>query len=83
MERISGVGRDAGPLVFVLPIGNLHDAGQIKVEYVQAIVEPDSIYPLLRGRDFGRWYAEPSASIIPANQTDKLAGGPESETNRR
>jgi hypothetical protein len=57
-----------------LLIQNLHDVGKIKVQQVQAVIEPDLVYPLLRGRDVQRWHAEPSAYIILANRTDKLAG---------
>ena len=62
-----------------LMIENLHDVGKIKVEHVQTVIEPDLVYALLRGRDVSRWVAKPSASIILANRTDKLAGIPESE----
>jgi len=60
-----------------LLVENLHDVGKIKVKQVQAVIEPDLVYPLLRGRDVRRWHAEPSAHIILANRTDKLAGIPE------
>jgi len=66
-----------------LLIENLHDVGKIKVKHVQAVIEPDLVYPLLRGRDVQRWHAERSAHIILANRTDKLAGIPESEMKRR
>ncbi len=66
-----------------LLIENLHDVGKIKVSHVQTVIEPDLVYPLLRGRDVQRWHAEPSAHIILANRTDKLAGIPESEMKRR
>jgi hypothetical protein len=63
-------------------IENLFDVGKIKVEPVQTVVEPSLIYPLLRGRDVARWKAEPSAYLILANRTDKLAGIPEAEMRR-
>ncbi|MFB6248374.1 MAG: N-6 DNA methylase, partial [Salinibacter sp.] len=66
-----------------LVIENLHDVGKIKVEHVETVIEPDLVYPLLRGRDVQRWHAEPSAHIILANRTDKLAGIPEAEMKRR
>jgi hypothetical protein len=66
-----------------LLIENLHDVGKIKVKRVQAVIEPDLVYPLLRGRDVCRWHAEPSAYIILANRTDKLAGIPESEMKQQ
>ena len=62
-----------------LLIENLNDVGTLKVPNVQTVIEPDLVYPLLRGRDVQRWNAEPSAHIILTNRTDKLAGIPESE----
>lgn len=49
-----------------LLIENLFDVGKLKVEHVQTVIEPDLVYPLLRGRDVKRWHAEPSAHIILA-----------------
>ena len=46
---------------------------------MQAAIEPNFVYPLLRGRDVQRWKAEPSAYILLPNRTDKLAGIPEAE----
>jgi hypothetical protein len=66
-----------------LVIENLSDVGKIKLDVVQAQVEQDLVYPLLRGRDVSRWRAESSAHIIMANRTDKLGGIPESEMKRR
>jgi type II restriction/modification system DNA methylase subunit YeeA len=42
-----------------------------KVGQIEAIVEPDLIYPLLRGKDVKRWYAECKDRyvIIPHNPT--------------
>jgi hypothetical protein len=65
-----------------LLVENLHDVGKKTVEHVQATIESDLVYPLLRGRDVQRWKAEPSTYIILANRTDKLAGIPESEMKR-
>lgn len=67
----------------LLLIENLWDVGKIKVERVQTAIEPDLVYPLLRGRDVSRWRTEPSAHIILANRTDKLGGLPESELKRK
>ena len=66
-----------------LLIENLHDVGKKKMERVQASIEPDLVYPLLRGRDVKRWQAEPSTAVLLANRTDKLAGIPEAEMKRR
>ncbi|MBU0509278.1 N-6 DNA methylase [bacterium] len=60
-------------------IRNLHNVGKIKVEEVEAVIEPDLVYPLLRGRDVHRWIAEPSAHIILAQDPDKGKGIAESK----
>jgi hypothetical protein len=65
-----------------LLIENLHDVGKIKVEKVQAAIEPDLVYPLLRGRDVSRWRAEPSAYIILAQDPETRRGIPESTMKR-
>ena len=45
-------------------VSNLTEGSKRRVENVQAAVEPDLLYPLLRGRDVGRWQATPSAHIL-------------------
>ena len=62
-----------------LLIRNLANVGKKKVKQVEAVIEPDFVYPLLRGRDVQRWRAKPSCHIIMVNRTDKLAGYPERE----
>ncbi|MFY9619660.1 MAG: N-6 DNA methylase [Pyrinomonadaceae bacterium] len=62
-----------------LLVENLHNVGRIEVSHVRTAIEPDLVYPLLRGRDVLRWRGEPSAHIILPNRTDKLAGIAESE----
>lgn len=64
-------------------IENLHDVGKIKVKRVRCAVEPDLLYPLLRGRDVRRWRAQPSTHIILAQDPDTRTGIPESEMRRR
>ncbi len=66
-----------------LLIENLHDVGKIKVPHVETVIEPDLVYPLLRGRDVQRWHAEPSAHIILAQNPQTRKGIPESEMKRR
>ncbi len=58
-------------------IENFHDLGKIKVPKVQAAIEPDLLYPLLRGGDINRWEATPSACIILAQNPETRAGWPE------
>ncbi len=45
-------------------VRNLTEGARIKVEEVTQAIEPDLLYPLLRGRDVQRWHAEPSAKIL-------------------
>jgi SAM-dependent methyltransferase len=45
-------------------VQNITEGAKIKVEQVSMTVEPDLLYPLLRGRDVKRWCAQPSAWII-------------------
>lgn len=66
-----------------LLIENLYDVGNLKVEHVHAAVEPDLVYPLLRGRDVQRWRAEPSTCIILTQDPETRKGIPEAEMKRR
>jgi len=45
-------------------VSNITEGQKRKVKNVQAALEPDLLYPLLRGRDVQKWHAEPSAWII-------------------
>jgi len=45
-------------------VENLWDVGKKHVEHVQVAIEPDLVYPLIRGRDVLRWKAEPSAALL-------------------
>ena len=65
-----------------LLIENLADVGKIKLEKVQMAVEPDLVYPLLRGRDVARWRASPSAFIILSQDPRTRAGIPEASMRR-
>jgi SAM-dependent methyltransferase len=59
-------------------ISNITEGAKREVEEVQAVIEPDLLYPLLRGRDVRRWRAEPSAWIIvPQNPLKPDDGYPE------
>lgn len=62
----------------LLLVENLHDVGKTKVKRVEALVEPDLVYPLLRGRDVSRWHAAPSAFImLPQSRERQREGIPE------
>ncbi|MBM4033868.1 MAG: hypothetical protein FJ291_19110 [Planctomycetes bacterium] len=60
-----------------LLIENLHRVGKTKLEQVQRPIEPGLVYPLVRGRDVGRWWAQPSAHMILPQ--DPSTGAPLSE----
>jgi hypothetical protein len=45
-------------------VRNLYDAGKIKCPKVQAPIESDLLYPVLRGRSIARWSAQPFHHII-------------------
>ena len=60
-------------------ISNIIEGAKRKVESIQMAIEPDLLYPLLRGRDVKRWQAEPSAYILMAQDPDKRCGIDEDE----
>jgi len=45
-------------------VSNITEGAKRDVDAIQAAIEPDLLYPLLRGRDVKRWKAEPSAHIL-------------------
>lgn len=48
----------------LLLVENLWDVGKKHVQSVRVAIEPDLVYPLIRGRDVLSWKAEPSASML-------------------
>ena len=63
--------KNVGKLVRVR---NLHDVGKKVVEPIECTLEPRLVYPLLRGRDVGRWKAAPSAFQIVPQDPEKRTG---------
>ncbi len=54
-------------------IRNLATVGRIHVEEVTQAIEPDFLYPLLRGRDVRRWSGVPSVvALIPQDPVKRL-----------
>jgi len=45
-------------------ISNITEGAKKEVESIQTAIEPDLLYPLLRGRDVKKWKAESSSFII-------------------
>jgi hypothetical protein len=67
-----------------LLISNLHDSGKIEVRNVNMAVEKQFIFPLLRGRDVGRWSAAAKCSILlPQDPDDPAKGYPEREMQEK
>jgi len=65
-------------------VNNLHDCGRIAVKNVNMAIEPDFIFPLLRGRDVGRWRAKPTSRVIvPQDPDDPAKGYPETAMQNR
>ncbi|HXG35897.1 MAG TPA: hypothetical protein VNL15_02900 [Dehalococcoidia bacterium] len=62
----------------LLLVENLYDVGKTKVKRVEALIESDLVYPLLRGRDVARWRAKPSSHIVMAQDPKKRVGYTES-----
>ena len=58
-------------------IENLGDVGRKKVPTIQAAVEPDLLYPLLRGRDVQPWHAAPNLWLILTQDPEQRTGWPE------
>jgi hypothetical protein len=63
-------------------IENLYDVGKIKLPRTQVAIEPNLVYPLLRGRDVQRWRSTPSAHIILAQDPKTRQGIPEAKMRR-
>ena len=61
----------------LIAVGNMHDVGKREVKSIQAVIEPDLVYPLLRGRDVSHWSAAPSAFLLVAQDPAKRMGYPE------
>jgi SAM-dependent methyltransferase len=65
-------------------VRNITEGAKVKVDEVTEPLEPDLLYPLLRGRDVQRWKAEPSAWIIVTHKPGmRLNAIPEKEMQER
>lgn len=60
-------------------IENLGDVGKNEIHTVRAAVEPDLLYPLLRGRDVQPWRAVPETWILLTQNSEKRTGWPEAK----
>jgi len=57
-----------------LLISNLNKVGKKKIEAVSCTIEPDLVFPLLRGRDVMRWEGIPKASILVTQNPETRSG---------
>jgi hypothetical protein len=55
-------------------VRNVNEGAKREVESVQAAIEPDLLYPLLRGRDVERWRAVPQAHLLMVQDPVKRRG---------
>lgn len=60
-------------------IRNLHDIGRKEVPQVEMVIEPDLVYPMLRGREVTRWKSNPQHNIIVPQEMSEGAGGYDKE----
>lgn len=63
----------------MLLVENLWNVGKKPVASVQAAIEPDLVYPLIRGRDVVKWHAEPSTALLLTQNPDTRSPIPTSE----
>ena len=63
----------------LLLVRNITEGAKREVAPVTATIEPDLVYPLLRGRDVQRWRATPSAHLLMV-QDPKTRRGIDEET---
>ncbi|MBC7221376.1 SAM-dependent DNA methyltransferase [Candidatus Bipolaricaulota bacterium] len=64
-------------------VRNLTEGAKVQVDEVTEAMEPDLLYPLLRGRDVGRWRAEPSAMILMVQDPLRRRGIDEKDLQTR
>ena len=64
-------------------VENITEGAKREVPQVTAVLEPDLLYPLLRGRDVARWRAEPSAHILMVQDPQTRRGIPEEDLKAR
>jgi SAM-dependent methyltransferase len=64
-------------------VRNITEGARVRVDEVTEPIEPDLLYPLLRGRDVQRWRAEPSAwMIVPQDPSDPTRAYPEQQLQK-
>ena len=64
-------------------VRNVTEGAKRKVEAITTELEPDLVYPLLRGRDVQRWYASPSLYILMVQDPKTRRGMDENVLQQR
>jgi len=67
----------------LLVVRNLTKGAKREVPQVTAEIEPDLVYPLLRGRDVSRWHAQPAAHTLVVQDPESRRGIDEGLLQRR
>ena len=60
-----------------LIVRNLVELGKTKIRQLEALIEPDLVYPVIRGADIKRWRAEPTIFNLIMQHPKKRIGIPE------
>ena len=58
-----------------LRIQNYTENAKVKVKHVEALLEPDFVFPTLRGREVRRWKAIPEIAIVIPHNPDNPSNG--------
>ena len=58
----------------LLVVENMHDAGKRRLERIQAVIEPDLVYPFVAWRDIGHFRATPGYYILMVQDPEKRTG---------
>lgn len=58
----------------ILVVRNITEGTKIRVDNIQAAIEPNLIYPLLNGRDVVRWQASPRIYTLMVQDPDRRRG---------
>ena len=64
-------------------VRNVTEGAKRKAESVTVELEPDLLYPLLRGRDVRRWQAQPSLHLLMMQDPESRRGIDETTVQRR
>ncbi|GFP43434.1 hypothetical protein HKBW3C_02564, partial [Candidatus Hakubella thermalkaliphila] len=67
----------------LIVIENLTDVGKLSVPKVRAAIEPDLLYPFVRGKDIGRWKARASTYFLMTQNPNERIGWAENEMKAR